>query len=361
MKTGLTASALVHGVVLTWGLWALSAPEPMSIADDSLPVDIVSVEEFSQMVQGAEDAPMAEESAPEPTEDVSQPVPEAENIGENTVDLDSAPAPRAAPRETIQTAAAEAQPEPALPDPVPEPEAVPEPAPMPEPEPEPEPQEAESEPEAPAPDPVSEAIEQAAEEPDPTPAPPQNVPVPQNKPERPKPVEVAEAKPEPPKRPEPKETPEPEKPAETKSEENAFDADQIAALLNKEKSAGGGAKRQQQTAALGGRETTGATLSTSEIDALRRATKDCWYEPSGSFGSEGIVIEVSFELERDGTLQTLPRASASGGDPATRRAYEDSAVRAVRICAQTGRYQLSADSYDAWSELTFNFRPGDSY
>ncbi|MER0236814.1 hypothetical protein [Fulvimarina sp. MAC8] len=359
MKTGLTASALVHGVVLTWGLWALSAPDPMTIADDSMPVDIISVEEFSQMVRGAEDAPMAEESAPESTEDTSEPVPEAENVGENEVDLDSAPAPRAAPRETVQTAAAEAQPEPALPDPVPEPEAVPEPAPTPAPE--PEPQEAESEPEAPAPDPVSEAIEQAAEEPDPEPAPPQNVPRPKNKPERPKPVEVAEAKPEPPKRPEPKETPEPEKPTETKSEEKTFDADQIAALLNKEKSAGGGAKRQQQTAALGGRQTTGTTLSASEIDALRRATKDCWYEPTGSFGSEGIVIEISLELERDGTLQSRPRATATGGDPATRRAYEDSAVRAVRICAETGRYQLSADNYDDWSELAFKFRPGDSY
>lgn len=361
MKTGLVASAIVHGVVLTWGLWALSAPEPMSLADDSLPVDIVSVEEFSEMVRGAEDAPMAEQSAPEPTEDTSTPVPDAENVGENTVDLDAAPAPRAAPRETIQTAAAEAQPEPVLPDPVPEPqpEAAPEPAPTPAPE--PEPQEAVSEPEAPAPDPVSEAIEQAAEEPDPTPAPPQNVPRPKNKPERPKPVQVAEAKPEPPKRPEPKETPEPKKPTETQSEEKAFDADQIAALLNKEKSAGGGAKREQQTAALGGRQTTGTSLSTSEMDALRRATKDCWYEPSGSFGADGIVIEVSFELERDGTLQSLPRATASGGDPATRRAYEDSAVRAVRICAQTGRYQLSSDNYDAWSELAFKFRPGENY
>ncbi|MEN3793557.1 hypothetical protein [Fulvimarina sp. MAC3] len=361
MKTGLTVSAIVHGVVLTWGLWALSAPEPMPISDDSLPVDIISVEEFSEMVQGAEDAPMAEVSAPEPTEDTSNPVPDAENAGQNTVDLEAPPAPRAAPRETIQTAAAEAQPEPALPDPIPEPEVAPEPAPAPEPEPEPEPQATASEPEAPAPDPVTEAIEQAAQEPDPVPAPPQNIPLPKNKPERPKPVQVAEAKPEPPKRPEPKETPEPKKPTETQSDEKAFDADQIAALLNKEKSAGGGAKREQRTAALGGRQTTGSSLSTSEVDALRRATKDCWYEPSGSFGADGIVIEVSFELERDGTLQSLPRATASGGDPATRRAYEDSAVRAVRICAQTGRYQLSADNYDAWSELTFNFRPGDSY
>ncbi|RFC62955.1 hypothetical protein DYI37_13470 [Fulvimarina endophytica] len=360
MKTGLLVSTAIHGVALTWGLWALGAPDPMVLPDDSLPVDIVSVQEFSQMMRGAEDAPLAETSAVEPTDDSEQPVPDAQNAGQNTVDLDAAPAPRAAPRETIQTAAAEAQPEPVpVPAPVPEPE--PQPAPEPEPLPEPVPEAAPETPAEAPPETVEEAETQA--EAPPEPAQPRNVPIPGVKPAPPRPVEVAEVKPKPePKREEKKpEEPKREPPKQQATDEKRFDADKIAALLNTEKSAGGGAKREQQTAALGGRETNASSLSASEIDALRQATKACWYEPSGSFGSEGIVIEVSFELDPDGSLQALPRATASGGDPATRKAYEDSAVRAVRICAQQGRYRLSSATYDAWSELTFNFRPGDTY
>ncbi|MCK5933369.1 MAG: hypothetical protein KAG89_14490 [Fulvimarina manganoxydans] len=366
MKTGLVVSSIAHVVLLSWGLWSLSGPEPMSAIDNSLPVDLVPIEEFSQSVAGAEDGPMDETFNPEPTEEAPQPDQTAENAGENEVDLDALPTPRSAPRETVQTAAASAPPEPVAP---PTPEAVPEPTPQPEPvaEPEPEPtpepapEVAETEPE-PTPDPVTEAIAEAEAEPDPTPPVPRNVPVPKIKPKPPEPVRVAEARPEPEPKPQTREKP--EKPRETEApapDKSDFDADNIAALLNREKSSGGGARRSDKPATLGGRETTGTRLAQSEIDALRKATKECWYEPSGSFGAEGIVIEVSFELEPDGSLRSRPRVTATGGDAATRRAYESSASRAVQICAQQGRYRLSAQSYDAWSELTFNFRPGEAY
>lgn len=368
MKTGLVVSSVAHVVLLSWGLWSLSGPEPMSAIDNSLPVDIVPIEEFSQSVAGAEDAPMEETFNPEPTEEAPQPDQNAENAGQNEVDLDALPTPRSAPRETVQTAAASAPPEPVAP---PTPEAVPEPTPQPEPEPvaEPEPEPtpeppaevAEPTPE-PTPDPVTEAIAEAEAEPDPTPPVPRNVPVPKVKPKPPEPVRVAEARPEPETTPKTRETPEKPREAEAQAPDNSeFDADKIAALLNREQSSGGGARRSDKPATLGGRETTGARLAQSEIDALRKATKECWYEPSGSFGAEGIVIEVSFELEPDGSLRSRPRVSATGGDAATRRAYESSASRAVQICAQQGRYRLSAQSYDAWSELTFNFRPGEAY
>ncbi|MGO4841741.1 hypothetical protein AB4144_56715, partial [Rhizobiaceae sp. 2RAB30] len=86
-----------------------------------------------------------------------------------------------------------------------------------------------------------------------------------------------EARPQPPqaqtaKTPERKEA---EKPAKEqankpKSDEKEFNADEVAALLNKEKAAGGGAKRSTQQASLGGEKDTGGTkLSQSEMDALR--------------------------------------------------------------------------------------------
>ena len=96
----------------------------------------------------------------------------------------------------------------------------------------------------------------------------------------------------------------------------------------------------------------GATATPPLLDLVRKAGRE---------GAEGIVIEVSFELEPDGSLRSRPRVTATGGDAATRRAYESSASRAVQICAQQGRYRLSAQSYEAWSELTFNFRPGEAY
>ena len=98
MKTGLVVSSIAHVVLLSWGLWSLSGPEPMSAIDNSLPVDLVPIEEFSQSVAGAEDAPMEETFNPEPTEEAPQPDQTAENAGQNEVDLDALPTPEDAGR-----------------------------------------------------------------------------------------------------------------------------------------------------------------------------------------------------------------------------------------------------------------------
>ncbi len=87
-----------------------------------------------------------------------------------------------------------------------------------------------------------------------------------------------DARPQPPeaetaKAPDRKET---EKPQEKqankpKSDEKEFNADEVAALLNKEKASGGGAKRSTEEAALGGEKTTNGTkLSQSEMDCAAR-------------------------------------------------------------------------------------------
>ena len=84
MKSGVVLSTLLHGAVLTWGLWSLSAPEPLQMAPvESLPVDLVPIEEFSQSMIGAKDAPVTETPAPNLTETPETlPMP-AENVGDN--------------------------------------------------------------------------------------------------------------------------------------------------------------------------------------------------------------------------------------------------------------------------------------
>jgi outer membrane biosynthesis protein TonB len=60
MKIGLIVSTVLHAVVLLWGLITF-APRPFqAAAQDSMPVDIISVSDFTKMVSGAPNAPKAE-------------------------------------------------------------------------------------------------------------------------------------------------------------------------------------------------------------------------------------------------------------------------------------------------------------
>ena len=177
---------------------------------------------------------------------------------------------------------------------------------------------------------------------------PQNVPIPADKPAPPRPVEVAEAKPEPKK-------PEPKQPTKvTTPEESKFDADQISALLNKEKSAGGGAKRSQRPAALGAERTTGAKLSQSELDALRGQIQKCWSPPSGVSEAGSLRISIQMQLDPSGQLEARPQIVGGGGGSMMERVAGEAALRAVQRCAP---YNLPADKYETWAEVVVNFDP----
>ena len=355
MKSGVVLSTLLHGAVLTWGLWSLSAPEPLQMAPvESLPVDLVPIEEFSQSMIGAKDAPVTETPAPNPTETPETlPMP-AENVGDNETDLATPPTPIKRPTPTEQAAAAQpSEPTPPEPEPAPDPEPAPAPTP-PEPQPEPEPtpeQPAEVTP--PQPDPVEQAIAEAEAAPEPDPV-PQNVPVPATKPKPPAPApKVAETKPVEPKKPEPA------KQAETRTpEESQFDADQIAALLNKEKSAGGGARRSDQQASLGTDRQTGGKLSQSELDALRGQIQRCWSPPSGVSEAGSLRISIQMRLDPSGELEARPQIIGGGGGSMIERVAGEAALRAVQRCAP---YNLPAEKYDTWADVVVNFDPSQMF
>jgi hypothetical protein len=355
MKVGLPTSLVFHTLIIGFGLVSLSAPPSLEAGNvESFPVDIVPIEEISMSVRGEREAPVAETPAPLPT---SRPddVPNAQNIGDNTLDLDGPPAPTPSQRQVEAAAAPPPEPEPA-PRPIeqtrPEATAEPEPVPAPATEvaPEPEPQQAVEPDPAPEPPQVAEA---------PTPDPnavslPQSAPQPQARPQPPQ-AQTAQT----PERREPERQPAPQETARQPSrEENANVEDQIAALLDRQQPQGGGAQRSEQQAALGGRETTGARLSQTEIDALKGQIQRCWNVPAGAADAQDLRVSVQMRLSRSGEIEGAPQIVAGGGGAGVERIAAEAARRAVLRCAP---YNLPADKYDAWSDVLVHFDPRDMF
>ncbi|MBR0558181.1 hypothetical protein J5J10_21010 [Ciceribacter sp. L1K23] len=370
MKTSLVTSTVLHSVVLAWAMLSLGSPASFEVADvEALPVDIVPIEELTQIQQGDKKAPLAETAAPTPTKRPDS-VPDAQNVGENNVDLDAVPTPNARPSNTEAAAAPEkvekVQPtqdnetndikdiikeetvaEPAKPvevakaEPV-KPEVTPDPVPQPPEDAEP----AEAQPE--------EAVL------------PDNVPIPAARPKPPAP-KPAEAKTEEKKPAESQTAKDENKKKDTKTQETAksksakesnFNADEIAALLNKTDPTAGGAKASTQTAALGGKKTTnGSKLSMSEMDALRGQIASNWSVIPGLADAADVRIRVKFQLNESGELVGEPEVSATGGSPQTQQVLMSGARRAVLRSAPFS--SLPRDKYDAWSEVVVNFDPSD--
>src|SRR5690349_7967952 len=105
MKTGLTTSVVLHAAVIGFGLVSLSAPRPCEVGSVvELPVDIVTIESITQVQKGDKKAPVAEKSAPVPTRKPDD-VPDAQEVGDNEVDLKTPATPEARPKE-VETAEA---------------------------------------------------------------------------------------------------------------------------------------------------------------------------------------------------------------------------------------------------------------
>jgi outer membrane biosynthesis protein TonB len=227
--------------------------------------------------------------------------------------------------------------------PTPEPVKAAEPTPAPEKpaEPAPAPVDVAALPAQTTPDPVAEAITEAA------PAEPQFAALPS-------------AGPVPEKRPEPvKAAAKPDSQENASSKESDFNADQVAALLNKQDAAGGGAKRSTETASLGGERTTrGNTLSQSEMDALRGQIQKYWNIIPGMADGGDVRVTVKMRLDPAGNIIGEPDVSASGGSAGTRGTLSGSARRAV-LRAQP--YQLPKEKYDSWAEVIVNFDPSQMF
>jgi hypothetical protein len=376
MKTSVVTSAVLHGLVLTWALVSLGAPESFKVEDfEAMPVDLVPVESITQQQLGDKKAPKKETSAPVPT--TRPPIPQpAENAGDNNVDLKTPPLPNAKPSKTDAAAANSSdKPQPQI-DPKPndvkevnkeetEVEQPKEVASIPQtkpvevtpPKPEEKPPEEQAKPADP-PKPDAEAL------PDKVPTP---VVKPQVKPPEQKPVEKPPEKT--PDQPKAAETPTDKKKADKKQEvaksassmKSDFNADEISALLNKTDPSAGGAKRSTQEASLGAKKSNGgAKLSQSEVDAVRGQISGNWSVVSGLAGAGDVHLQVRFQLDQAGNVVGDPEVIATGGPDATRQALKSSVYRAVMKSSPLKN--LPADKYEGdngWNEMVLNFDASD--
>ncbi|TIN74736.1 hypothetical protein, partial [Mesorhizobium sp.] len=296
MRTGLTTSVILHATAIAFGLFTLSAPAALPSSEvESVAVEIVPMEAIAQIQKGDKKAAVSEKPTPLPTQrpDI---VADAKTVGDNSVDTDKPPTPEPKPQPVDMAEAPPPAPTPKekpKPEDVPKPKEQPKPVPATEVAPVPQPKEEVK------PEPVKQAEPKPTPAKEPAPTPPQDntaaidpkpevkpdavaeaiaqepqteetqlpdsAPAPQARP-KPQPAQAESAK-----APERKDADKPVKEGSSKpkSEDKQFDADEVAALLDKRKPSGGGAKRSTQQASLGGDKDQGQKLSKSEEGALR--------------------------------------------------------------------------------------------
>lgn len=377
MRTGLIISLALHGGILVWAVAEFTEPRTVEpVVERPVPIEIVPASEITRVKAGTKTGEPDKlggkpEAEPEkPKTDAKKPEPKK-------------PEPKKVVPERVVAAA---------PPPLPPVEQKPEPAKIEPPKPVEPAKPVEQNVEAPKVEPVKvdppKPVEPKVEEPKaeapkvepvkvepPKPAEPKPE---EKKPEPPKPEEkkpepvkapAPVRKPEPPKqvaKAEPKK-PEPAKPADARpaqpDQNRNFDADRIAALLNKIPNQPRTIEQplpvapQEGPAGRGQLSGRDATMSVNEIDAFRQQISRCWVPPTGGLGADKIVVRLKLQLKEDGSLQGPPRILNSSSSSFF-QAAADSAVRAVWRCQP---YQLPAEKYDTWRDMVLNFDPREMF
>jgi outer membrane biosynthesis protein TonB len=251
MRTSYTISAIGHAAVLLWSVWSLAA-RPLTVpASDSLPVDIVTATEFSQITKGMKSAPQTE--APKP---LVEKVAEAKPVEDTSAKLVEKKEVKAA-RETP-----------------PSPEVKPvEEKPN-------EPKQAEAKV-----DPIAEALTKED---------------PKHQPKK------AEAKPQPP-------TP-PKKPAPPAPKFDPKQVEALLDKRNATRLAAAG-ETLNSNPGLGLPNGQATQLSQSELDALRARLRELWNPPLAPSDPEELVVVVEVKFRPDGTVEGQPRVLSSGRTP----------------------------------------------
>lgn len=353
MIRGFVVSMMLHLAVLAWALFSFALTPALDLPDvQPISVSIITPSEMTRIKEGDPDAKELEAKAKD------EPKPD--------------PAKKEAPKPKPVTA----PPPPAEPPPPPPEEAKAEPPPKPEP-PKPEPKA----------DPIADKIA-ALPPPKPEPAP------------GPTPEELKQAEEQ--KRLEEQRKAEEQKKAEEKKRQDEerrkkteelrkknlkekqerekklaeqrkreqekkkqFDADRIAALIDKSPDKRGGptsaatpTKPTTHTGPTagehGGKDTV---LSAREQDMLAGMLKaqiaPCWRLPGSGGGTENPVVTLRWRMRQDGSLEGEPQVARPAAGPMAGLATE-AAMRAVKGCAP---FKLPAEHYSAWKEVIWEFDP----
>ena len=382
MKLGTTLSGAAHVVILSWGLLTATAPDPLEVPDvESVPIEIVPVEDLAKAVKGAEEAELTETPAPKPTKK-PETNPDAQNVGDAKQDTEVETEAKPEDIPTEETA-----------------EAVKAPVPQPKPVREPKPVEKAEEPTAKAtevaalPDPVTPVVpEPPVEKPKVEPKPIEKVepvkevvePEPivkedaveelikQNK----IPVPVVASRPKPkPAKPNTAKTNDRKELAElTKSDNGKPDAPKKkkpakkeTKVLNKKKASGGGQKKSVKTASLGTQQgKSGGKLSRNEIDKVRSIVEGCVSSPAGGIIEESLAIKVEFTMHSDGTVDKIPVVDHNHkGTPQQIKRFTKAIIRGIQKCSAQKKFTYLArdnsNEYNDWSIIAPTFYPADMF
>lgn len=308
MRKGLTISAIGHLAVVGFGLVAFTGKPFDHVPQESLPVDIISSEQLSQMTRGTKDAkkdapkkPLVEKVAPEkPIEETKAQVSEKKEI--------TASAPAEVPPVPKGTKI-EDKPEPVKDKPKEEPKKVDAPD------------------DKSKVDPIAEQIKKEKAE-----------------------KEKKKA-----------ETPPPPKPKPKQDEKQKFDADRIAALLDKRAPRRNEATGEaiKASASLGTQTGRAQSLTLSWVNALQSKIAQCWNVPAGVRDAEEIKVRIYFELNRDGTVNGHPQLI--GGTPSQfGPTVGESGIRAIQQC-QPYNFLPQNEYAGGWDKLDITFSSKDMF
>ena len=379
-EPGLLLSTVAHVALLTAGLVSFSQIAPLPEADEGIPVEFITENQFSQISQGETDAP---EILDEPRLRVDREA-ETREVNPAGEDARNTPAPPTRPQDMQVAQDTPPEPEPA-PEPTPEPEPAPEPAPEPpaasapppppEPAPEPEPQAVAEAP--PEPEPEAEPVAESAEAPTPLPPARSARAEAQRQAASRDAARAEQARREEAQRQEAQRRERQERerqqaqrqqsaPPEAEVSER-FDPDGIAALLRStEDPAARGATGQQvsQTASLGTETGRAAQLAPSQRDALigiiQAQLRRCWDAPLAAQSlPQPPVATLRIALNADGSLAGRPQIVNAESDRLF-QAVADSASRATQRCAPLSIPAEFAPFYEDWKTMVVNFDPRDA-
>jgi colicin import membrane protein len=365
-EPGVIVSGIAHVALLAATLIAFSETKNFEDAQETVPVEIVTDQQFNQITKGEK---TAKETLPKPAvqvqkqADVPEPKPRPAEVEAKT-DVPTPPPPL----KRIPDPGQDEQPQPPAPTPPQRVADLPPPTPTP-----------------PVPTPPVRPVTPPMPEARPTPTPPPEAeaiepPKPQPKPEK------AEVTPPMPKvRPAPKEDPKPAldrtaiakllekstdnpRPAsrpksgdEASDQKPRMNTSEISRLLSKEppgqKASAG--RELSQTASIGSPTASAARMSPSmwgQLDGMMQEQyKQCW-SYLGLGGEHRYVPQIKVEFQNDGSLSAQPALLNPPSDPAL-RSLAESAMRAVRRCNPLKIPAQFAPYYDQWKGRILRFDP----
>lgn len=98
-------------------------------------------------------------------------------------------------------------------------------------------------------------------------------------------------------------------------------------------------------------------LSISEEDAIRSQVSKWWSLPAGAkeAGSLSVVLKISFDKDGSVTNVELVEANVGRSNETFKKAFVDSAIRAVRRASPLKN--LPVEKYSSWKQIELNFDP----